>query len=193
VQPNIRGSTGYGKKYAHLDDKDKREDSIADLAAINAWLRTRPDVDPARIAVMGGSYGGYATLASITLYPEIWAAACDIVGIANFRTFLEKTAPYRRALREAEYGALDKEGDLLDKISPIHKVDRIKSPLFVIHGTNDPRVPVQEAEQIVEALKKRNVRVEYMKFDNEGHGLVRRENRIKAYGALTTFFDEVMK
>jgi dipeptidyl aminopeptidase/acylaminoacyl peptidase len=192
VQPNIRGSTGYGKRYAHLDDKEKREDSIADLAAVNAWLRARADVDPARIAVIGGSYGGYATLASITLYPEIWAAACDIVGIANFRTFLERTAPYRRALREAEYGSLATDGELLDRLSPIHKVDRIRAPLFVIHGTNDPRVPVQEAEQIAAALEKRKVRVEYMKFDDEGHGLVRRPNRIKAYGALAKFFDSVL-
>lgn len=192
AQPNVRGSTGYGKRYAHLDDKDKREDSIKDLAAVNKWLRGRPEVDPDRIAVMGGSYGGYATLASITLYPELWAAACDIVGIANFRTFLEKTAPYRRALREAEYGSLATDGALLDRISPIHKVDKVRSPLFVIHGTNDPRVPVEEAEQIVAALKKRQIRVEYMKFANEGHGLARRENRIAAYGALAKFYDEVL-
>ena len=192
AQPNVRGSTGWGKRYAHLDDKDKREDSIKDLAAVNRWLRARAEVDPDRIAVMGGSYGGYATLASITLYPELWAAACDIVGIANFRTFMEKTAPYRRALREAEYGSLAQDGALLDRVSPIHKVDRVRAPLFVIHGTNDPRVPVAEAEQIVHALEQRKVRVEYMKFDNEGHGLARRENRIAAYGALAKFFDDVL-
>jgi dipeptidyl aminopeptidase/acylaminoacyl peptidase len=192
AQPNVRGSTGYGKRYAHLDDKDKREDSIKDLATVNKWLRGRPEVDPDHIAVMGGSYGGYATLAAITLYPELWAAACDIVGIANFRTFLEKTAPYRRALREAEYGSLATDGALLDRISPIHKVEKVRSPLFVIHGTNDPRVPVEEAEQIVAALKKRQIRVEYMKFANEGHGLARRENRIAAYGALAKFYDEVL-
>ncbi|MBI5516247.1 MAG: S9 family peptidase [Deltaproteobacteria bacterium] len=191
--PNVRGSTGYGKRYAHLDDVALREDSVRDLAAVNRWLRTRPDVAPNRIAVMGGSYGGYMTLAAITLDPELWAAACDIVGIANFRTFLERTAPYRRALREAEYGALARDGEVLDRISPIHRVDRIRAPLFVIHGANDPRVPVTEAEQIVEALRARHQRVEYVRFENEGHGIFRRENRIRAYGELVRFFDEVLR
>jgi dipeptidyl aminopeptidase/acylaminoacyl peptidase len=192
VWPNVRGSTGYGKRYAHLDDGALREDSVRDLAEVNRWLRARPDVDPDRIAVMGGSYGGYMTLAAITLYPELWAAACDVVGIANFRTFLERTAPYRRALREAEYGSLARDGALLDQLSPLARVDRIRAPLFVIHGANDPRVPVAEAEQIVAALRDRGRRVEYMRFDNEGHGLARRENQVRAYGELVRFFDGVM-
>jgi dipeptidyl aminopeptidase/acylaminoacyl peptidase len=192
VQPNVRGSTGYGKRYTHLDDKEKREDAVKDLMAVRAWIASQPWADAGRIAVMGGSYGGYMTLAAITLYPKDWAAACDIVGIANFKTFLERTAPYRRALREAEYGSLADEA-LLARISPIHKVDRIETPLFVIHGKNDPRVPVGEAEQIVEALRRRNVRVEYMLFDDEGHGLAKRENRVAAYGRLLAFFDEVLR
>jgi len=190
--PNVRGSTGYGKRYAHLDDVALREDSVRDLGAVNAWLRGRPDVAPERIAVYGGSYGGYMVLAALTLQPELWAAGCDVVGIANFRTFLERTAPYRRALREAEYGALARDGELLDRLSPIHRVDRIRAPLFVIHGANDPRVPVSEAEQIVAALRARQQRVEYLRFDNEGHGVTRRENRIRAYGDLVRFFDEVL-
>ncbi len=190
--PNVRGSTGYGKRYAHLDDVARREDSVRDLAAVNRWLRARPDVAPDRIAVMGGSYGGYMVLAALTLDPDLWAAGCDIVGIANFRTFLERTAAYRRALREAEYGSLARDGELLDRISPIHKVDRIRAPLFVIHGANDPRVPVAEAEQIVAALRQRNQRVEYIRFDNEGHGIFRRENRVRAYGEVVRFFDEVL-
>jgi dipeptidyl aminopeptidase/acylaminoacyl peptidase len=149
-------------------------------------------VAPERIAVMGGSYGGYMVLAALTLDPDLWAAGCDIVGIANFRTFLEKTAPYRRALREAEYGALATDGELLDRLSPLHKVDRIRAPLMVIHGTNDPRVPVFEAEQIVDALKKRGQRVEFLKFDNEGHGIARRENRLTAYGDMLRFFDDTI-
>jgi dipeptidyl aminopeptidase/acylaminoacyl peptidase len=191
--PNVRGSTGYGKRFSHLDDVEHREDSVRDLAAVNRWLRARPDVAPDRIAVMGGSYGGYMVLAALTLDPELWAAGCDIVGIANFRTFLERTAPYRRALREAEYGSLAHDGELLDRISPIHKVDRIRAPLFVIHGANDPRVPVGEAEQIVAALRARHHRVEYLRFENEGHGVSRRENRIRAYGDVVRFFDEVMR
>ena len=190
--PNVRGSTGYGKRYSHLDDIEHREDSVRDLAAVNRWLRTRADVHPDRIAVLGGSYGGYMVLAALTLDPELWAAGCDIVGIANFRTFLERTASYRRALREAEYGSLARDGAVLDRISPIHRVDRIRAPLFVIHGANDPRVPVTEAEQIVAALRARHQRVEYLRFDNEGHGIFRRENRIAAYGALARFFDEVL-
>lgn len=190
--PNVRGSTGYGKRYSHLDDVGLREDSVRDLSAVNRWLRTRADVHPDRIAVLGGSYGGYMVLAALTLDPELWAAGCDIVGIANFRTFLEHTASYRRALREAEYGSLARDGAVLDRISPIHRVERIRAPLFVIHGANDPRVPVGEAEQMVAALRARNQRVEYMRFDNEGHGIFRRENRIAAYGALVRFFDDVL-
>ena len=190
--PNVRGSTGYGKRYSHLDDVALREDSVRDLAAVNRWLRTRADVRPDRIAVLGGSYGGYMVLAALTLDPDLWAAGCDIVGIANFRTFLERTASYRRALREAEYGSLARDGAVLDRISPIHRVDRIRAPLFVIHGANDPRVPVTEAEQIVAALRARNQRVEYLRFENEGHGIFRRENRVAAYGALARFFDDVL-
>jgi dipeptidyl aminopeptidase/acylaminoacyl peptidase len=190
--PNVRGSTGYGKRYSHLDDVALREDSVRDLGAVNQWLRGRPDVRPDRIGVLGGSYGGYMVLAALTLQPELWAAGCDIVGIANFRTFLERTAPYRRALREAEYGALARDGEVLDRVSPIHRVDRIRAPLFVIHGANDPRVPVHEAEQIVAALRARQQRVEYVRFENEGHGIFRRENKVRAYGELVRFFDEVL-
>jgi dipeptidyl aminopeptidase/acylaminoacyl peptidase len=192
VEPNVRGSTGFGKRYSHMDDVGLREDSVRDLGEVNRWLRTLPDVDPDRIAVMGGSYGGYMTLAAITLQPELWAAACDIVGIANFRTFLQNTAAYRRALREAEYGSLARDGAILDRVSPIHRVDRITTPLMVIHGARDPRVPVGEAEQIVAALRARGRTVEYLRFENEGHGVSRRENRVRAYGELVRFFDDVM-
>jgi dipeptidyl aminopeptidase/acylaminoacyl peptidase len=193
VAPNVRGSTGYGKRYSHLDDVEKREDSVRDLGAVNAWLRARPDVAPDRIAVMGGSYGGYMVLAALTLQPDRWAAGCDIVGIANFRTFLERTASYRRALREAEYGSLARDGALLDRISPMRNVDAIRAPLLVIHGANDPRVPVAEAEQVVAALRQRGRRVEYLRFEDEGHGVVRRPNRVRAYGEVVRFFDEVFR
>jgi dipeptidyl aminopeptidase/acylaminoacyl peptidase len=191
--PNVRGSTGYGKTFAHLDDKDKREDSVRDLHEVAKAIAARPDVDGSRMAVLGGSYGGYMVLAALTLYPEQWAAGVDIVGIANFRTFLEQTAPYRRALREAEYGSLDKDGPLLDKLSPIHKVDRIAAPLMVIHGTRDPRVPIGEAKQIAEAVKKRGLPVELLTFEDEGHGLAKRKNRLVAYPAMMEFLDRYVK
>ncbi|HET9999404.1 MAG TPA: prolyl oligopeptidase family serine peptidase, partial [Ktedonobacteraceae bacterium] len=144
------------------------------------------------IAVMGGSYGGFMVLSAITTYPHLWAAAVDIVGIANFVTFLENTGPWRRKLRESEYGSLENDRDFLESISPINHVNDITAPLFVIHGANDPRVPIGEAEQIVAALRARNVPVEYMRFEDEGHGLVKRANRLVAYPAAARFLDKYM-
>jgi dipeptidyl aminopeptidase/acylaminoacyl peptidase len=191
--PNVRGSTGYGKTFAHLDDIEKREDSVRDLSEVGKCIASRSDVDPGRIALYGGSYGGYMVLAGLTLYPDQWAAGVDIVGIANFRTFLEQTAAYRRATREAEYGSLANDGALLDKISPIHKLDKIKVPLMVIHGTRDPRVPIGEAKQVAEGLQKRGLPVKLMTFEDEGHGLVKRSNRLVAYPAMIKFLDEHVK
>jgi dipeptidyl aminopeptidase/acylaminoacyl peptidase len=191
--PNVRGSTGYGKSFTHLDDKDKRADSVHDLSECGKFLGARPDVDPSRIALYGGSYGGYMVLAGLTLYPDQWAAGVDVVGIANFRTFLEQTAPYRRALREAEYGSLKTDGALLDRLSPIHDVAKIRAPLFVVHGKQDPRVPVGEAVQITDALKKRGMPVELMIFDDEGHGLSKRKNRLVAYPAIVSFLDKYVR
>ncbi len=152
---NVRGSTGYGKSYSHLDDKDLRLDSVRDVAAAVDWLRTRTDVIPDRIGVMGQSYGGFMTLASICFHPDLWAAAVDVVGIANFVTFLERTGPWRRAHRSQEYGFLETDREMLERISPLNHVDAITTPLFVIHGRNDPRVPLHEAEQIVSVLSER--------------------------------------
>ena len=135
----MRGSTGYGRDYHHLDDVELRLDSVRDLAELARSLGAGNGVP---VAVMGGSYGGYMTMAAITEHPELWAAAVNIVGIVNFVTFLERTGAYRRALREAEYGSLERDRAFLEQISPIHKVDRIRCPLMVVHGANDPRVPV---------------------------------------------------
>lgn len=193
LAPNVRGSTGYGKTYTHLDDVSKREDSVKDLAAAVTWLKAEGGADPARIAVMGGSYGGYMTLAAITLYPDLWAAAVDTVGIANFESFLKNTSGYRRKLREVEYGSLERDASFLRTISPLNKVDRIKAPLMVIHGRNDPRVPYTEAEQIVNALRARNSPVEYKLFDDEGHGIGKLSNRLIVYPLVADFLDRYMK
>jgi dipeptidyl aminopeptidase/acylaminoacyl peptidase len=188
--PNVRGSTGYGKRFAHLDDVEKRLDSVADLASGARYLIQQGIADPQRIAVYGGSYGGFMVLAALTQYPDIWAAGIDIVGIANFLSFLEHTGPWRRDLRIAEYGDPEKDRDLLERMSPINHVDRIKAPLMVIHGANDPRVPVGEAEQIVAALRARHVPVAYLRYEDEGHGLSKLVNRLDAYAKMADFLDE---
>ncbi|MFB6307771.1 MAG: prolyl oligopeptidase family serine peptidase [Haloarculaceae archaeon] len=189
-EPNVRGSTGYGKAYTHLDDVEKRLDAVKDLRAGVEWLRDHPAVDPDRIVAKGGSYGGFMVLAGLTRYPDLWAAGIDVVGIANFVTFLENTGPWRRKLREAEYGSLSEDRDLLESISPINDVDSISAPLFVIHGENDPRVPVGEAEQIVAEVREQGVPVEKLVFEDEGHGIAKRENRIEAYTRVVEFLDE---
>ncbi len=190
---NVRGSTGYGKTFTHLDDVRKREDSVKDLAYAVEWLKINGGADSRRIAVTGGSYGGYMTLAAITLYPELWSAAVCTVGISNWESFMKNTSGYRRKQREVEYGSLEKDGDFLRSISPIAKVDKIKTPLFVIAGKNDPRVPYTEAEQIVGALKNRGAIVQYRLFDDEGHGVSKLKNRLELYPQVADFLDKYMK
>ncbi len=188
--PNVRGSTGYGYEYQSLDDVRLRMDSVQDLQYAVRWLCESGIADPRKIAVFGGSYGGFMVLSAVTTYPDLWAAGVDIVGIANFVTFLENTGPWRRKLRESEYGSLENDRAYLEEISPIRSVDKITAPLFVVHGANDPRVPIGEAEQIVDALKKRNVPVKYLRFEDEGHGIVKRANRLVVYPAIARFLDE---
>lgn len=190
---NVRGSTGYGKTFTHLDDVRKREDSVKDLAYSVEWLKTSGGADAKRIAVMGGSYGGYMTMAAVTLYPELWAAAVNTVGIVNWETFLKNTSGYRRRQREVEYGMLDKDLEFLRAISPMSKVNNIKAPLFVIHGKNDPRVPYTEAEQIVNILIERNAIVQYKLYDDEGHGISKLKNRLDLYPQVADFLDKYMK
>jgi dipeptidyl aminopeptidase/acylaminoacyl peptidase len=184
--PNVRGSTGYGKTYTHLDDVRLRMDSVKDLAHAAYWLRERGHD---RVAVMGGSYGGFMVLAALTEYPELWSAGVDIVGIANLVTFLEYTGSYRRRLREPEYGSLEADREFLESISPIHKADKIAAPLMVIHGKNDPRVPVGEAEQIVKSVRGNGGAVEYLLYEDEGHGLAKLKNRLDAYPKIAAFLD----
>jgi dipeptidyl aminopeptidase/acylaminoacyl peptidase len=189
LAPNVRGSTGYGKAYSHLDDVEKRMDSVADLAHAAHWLRARPDIDGTRLVVYGGSYGGFMVLAALTHYPDLWAAGVNIVGISNLATFLENTSGYRRAHREAEYGSLARDRAFLERIAPINHVDNIEAPLMVIHGANDPRVPLSEAEQLVAALKERDVPVKFLVFDDEGHGIVKLKNKLIAYPEIVAFLE----
>ncbi len=193
VAPNVRGSTGYGKKYHHLDDIEKRLDSVKDAACLAEHLEKENIADKGRIAVMGASYGGYMTLSCVTRYPDLWAAGVDSVGMSNLETFLENTADYRRAHRESEYGSLEHHRDILRKVSPIHKVEDITAPLMVIHGSNDPRVPVEEAEQIVENLRSRNVPVEYLLYTDEGHGISKRKNQFDCYPKVAAFLKKHLK
>jgi dipeptidyl aminopeptidase/acylaminoacyl peptidase len=187
LAPNVRGSSGYGRTYLHLDDVRKRMDSVADLAYAVAWLRTTGRADEKRIAVYGGSYGGFMVLATLTTNPELWAAGVDLVGIANFATFLENTGPWRRHLREAEYGSLEDDREFLEVISPINHVERIRAPLLVIHGANDPRVPIGEAEQMVSRLRSLGRTVEFLRLEDEGHQIAKLNNKLLAYPMAVDF------
>jgi dipeptidyl aminopeptidase/acylaminoacyl peptidase len=193
LQPNVRGSTGYGRAYMSLDDVRLRMDSVRDLDAAAAWLAESGVAPADRIGVIGGSYGGFMTLAAITFCAERrWAAAVDIVGIASWKTFFEKTAPWRRPLRAVEYGDPVRDADFLESISPLNFVERIEAPLMVIHGANDPRVPVQEAEQIVTKLRARGRDVEYLRYEDEGHGLAKAKNRADAWPKVVAFFERYL-
>ncbi|GAA1569193.1 S9 family peptidase [Kribbella hippodromi] len=189
VVPNVRGSAGYGKRWYSLDDRELRLDSVKDLAAINAWLPTI-GADSSRAALWGGSYGGYMVLAGVAFQPDLWAAGVDLVGMASLVTFLENTSDYRRAMREREYGYLATDREFLESASPLSWVDDIRAPLFVIHGANDPRVPLSEAEQITDALTKRGVPCRLLVYPDEGHGLAKLTNRLDAYPQAFSFLRE---
>ncbi len=184
--PNVRGSRGYGKNYMALDNVRNRMDSVKDIRAAYDFL-VGQGADPNRIALMGGSYGGFMVLSSMVTYPDLWAAGVDVVGIANFVTFLENTSAYRRKLREAEYGSLEEDRDFLESISPSNHMRNIAAPLMVIHGRNDPRVPVSEAELVVATAREVGVDVECIIYDDEGHGLAKRANRLDAYPRIAEF------
>jgi dipeptidyl aminopeptidase/acylaminoacyl peptidase len=187
--PNVRGSTGYGRAYAALDDREKRPDSVRDLAAAHAFLAAHPKIDGTRIAIMGQSYGGWMVLSAVTRLPELWAAGVDFYGIARWNTFFEHTGPWRVGHRAAEYGDPLADATLLESLSPLHDADRITCPLFVAQGMTDPRVAPHESEQIVAALKARNVPVEYVTFPAEGHGFLKRDNRRRVYRDVALFLD----
>ncbi|PSB17737.1 S9 family peptidase [Phormidesmis priestleyi ULC007] len=194
IFPNVRGSTGYGKTFLKLDDGFLREDSVKDIGALLDWIATQPDLDKDRILVTGGSYGGYMSLAVATHYSDRIRASIDIVGISNFVTFLEKTEGYRRDLRRVEYGDErdPKMREFLLKISPVNNADRIQKPLFVIHGKNDPRVPLNEAEQIVATVRKNQVPIWYLMAKDEGHGFSKKKNVDFQFYATVTYVKETL-
>jgi dipeptidyl aminopeptidase/acylaminoacyl peptidase len=177
--PNVRGSSGYGKTWYSADDKHRRLDSVADLAALHAYL-PELGVDQHRAALWGASYGGYMVLAGLAFQPGLWAAGVDIVGVASFVTFLENTSAYRRVYREREYGTLADDREFLLSVSPLTRAEDIRAPLFLIHGANDPRVPLSEAEQIYAAMTSRGRECHLLVYDDEGHGLAKRANRLDA-------------
>jgi dipeptidyl aminopeptidase/acylaminoacyl peptidase len=176
----------------HMDNVEKRMNSVSDLAHAARWLAEQPDIDAERIVVYGGSYGGFMVLSSLTTYPDLWAAGIDIVGISNFVTFLENTSDYRRAHRESEYGSLSENREFLESISPLNQVDQITAPLMVVHGANDPRVPLSEAQQLVDMVERRDIPVKFLVFDDEGHGIVKLKNKLELYPAVIEFLDEVL-
>ncbi|HQL24962.1 MAG TPA: S9 family peptidase, partial [candidate division Zixibacteria bacterium] len=190
--PNVRGSDGYGRNYLNMDNYRNRKHSLMDYRAGVEWLIANGYAAPGMIGIRGASYGGYVVLGMVTEFPDLFGAAVDEVGIANFQTFLENTAPYRRALRESEYGPLS-DPAFLREISPIHKAHLIKTPLLVVHGENDPRVPVGEARQIIKAVKQSGGVVDSLIFPDEGHGASKRVNIIAEYRKQVEFFTRHLK
>ncbi len=191
--PNVRGSAGFGKRFVNLDNGALRVEGVRDIRDCVAAIEKTGVADPARIGIMGGSYGGYMVMAGLTEYPELFAAGADLFGVVNFETFFKQTEPWMAAISKTEYGDPDTQAELLRSLSPIHKVDRVTAPTIVLHGANDTNVPVVEAEQVVESLKKRGVPVEYVLFPDEGHGWRRTANRIRSAVAVTRWFEKYLK
>lgn len=189
ILPNVRGSTGYGKDYVKLDNGFLRENSVRDIGSLLDWIGRQPELDKNRVGVMGGSYGGYMSLATMTNYNQRMKLGIDIVGISNFVTFLKNTSEYRRDLRRVEYGDErdPKMNEFQQKISPNNNVQKITKPMFIIQGQNDPRVPVTEAEQMAEALKKNGNPVWYLMAKDEGHGFAKKPNRDFQNAAMILF------
>ena len=194
IQPNVRGSAGFGKSFLKLDNGYLREDSVKDIGALFDWIATQPDLDPTRVMVTGGSYGGYMSLAVSTHYADKIVGSIDVVGISNFVSFLERTETYRRDLRRVEYGD---ERDpamraFMEKIAPLNNAHKITKPLFVVQGKNDPRVPLNEAEQMVTRVRQNQTPVWYLMADNEGHGFARKPNADFYFYAQLLFMEKYL-
>jgi len=187
--PNVRGSSGFGKTFVNLDNGALRFDGIRDIEATVKYVTGAGLAEAGRIGIMGGSYGGYMVMAGITEYPEMFAAGANLFGIVNFETFFANTEPWMAAISTVEYGDPATEAELLQQLSPIHRIDRIVTPTIVLHGANDTNVPVVEAEQVVENLQARGVPVKYVLFPDEGHGWGKVENRITSDVEIVRWFE----
>jgi dipeptidyl aminopeptidase/acylaminoacyl peptidase len=190
--PNVRGSSGFGKRFVNLDNGALRVDGVKDIqACVDAVVRAGVAA-PGRIGIMGGSYGGYMVMAGLTEYPELFAAGANLYGIVNFETFFRDTEGWMAAISKIEYGDPVSQADLLRRLSPLYRLDRVKAPTLVLHGANDTNVPVVEAEQVVSELKKRGVPVEYVLFPDEGHGWRKTPNRIRSTVEIVQWFDKYL-
>jgi dipeptidyl aminopeptidase/acylaminoacyl peptidase len=194
VQPNVRGSDGYGKTWSHADDGAKRLSVITDIEDAAKWARTAfaSNGKEPKVGVYGGSYGGYSVLMAMTMFAGDYDAGVDVVGISDLRTFLRNTAPYRRALRISEYGDPDADADALAKLSPMTYIDRVKAPLLIMQGASDPRVPAGESVQIHDSLEKKGVACDLTIFSDEGHGPQKRENRVYLLAKSIEFFKKYL-
>jgi dipeptidyl aminopeptidase/acylaminoacyl peptidase len=188
---NYRGSTGYGKTFARLNDRRLRENELSDLRAAVSWLREQRDLDGTRVAVMGGSYGGYLTMAALARLPELFAGGVAFVGVANWITALEGASPQLKASDRFEYGDIDNPDDreFFRRISPLTHAANVRAPMMVIHGANDPRDPVTESDQFVRAIRTHGGTVEYLRFPDEGHAIRKLSNRIIAYRRIAAFLE----
>ena len=191
--PNVRGSSGFGKRFVNLDNGELRVNGVKDIKATIDYVVKSGVADPKRIGIMGGSYGGYMVAAGLTEYPDLLAAGANLFGVVNFETFFKHTQPWMAAISKIEYGDPDTQAEMLRRLSPIHRIDRIKAPTIVLHGANDTNVPVIEAEQVVENLKRRGVPVEYVLFPDEGHGWRKTPNRIRSTVEIVRWFDKYLK
>ncbi len=191
--PNVRGSSGFGKKFVNLDNGALRVNGVKDIEATVNYVVKAGVADPKRIGIMGGSYGGYMVAAGLTEYPELFAAGANLFGVVNFETFFKNTQPWMAAISKVEYGNPETEVEMLRRLSPFHKFDRIKAPTIVLHGANDTNVPVIEAEQMVSSLKQRGVPVSYVLFPDEGHGWRKIPNRIRSTVEIVRWFDKYLK
>lgn len=189
LAPNVRGSSGFGKTFVNLDNGALRFDGVKDIASTVRYVVEAGLADPDRIGIMGGSYGGYMVMAGLTEYPDLFSAGANLFGVVNFETFFANTEPWMAAISTVEYGDPVKDKELLEQLSPIHKVDRVVAPTIVLHGANDTNVPVVEAEQVVDSLKQRDVPVKYVLFPDEGHGWRKTENRVTSDVEIVRWFE----